>query len=219
MLNIKDLGYWYDQPKNALFQHVNLTFEVGQSYAVIGQSGSGKTTFLSLLAGLDVPREGAIELDGRNIQQIGLTNYRKHHVSIVFQSYNLLTYMSPLNNVLTALAITDSSHKGNQAFARDLLRKLGLTDDQMTKNVAKLSGGQQQRVAIARAMACDANLVVADEPTGNLDEANTKEVVALFQQLAHEQNKCVIIITHEADVAKACDHAYRLADRQFALTE
>lgn len=219
MLNIKELGYWYDRPENALFQHVNLTFEVGQSYAVIGQSGSGKTTFLSLLAGLDVPREGTIELDGRDIQQIGLTNYRKHDVSIVFQSYNLLTYMSPLNNVLTALAITDSSHKGDQAFARDLLQKLGLTDEQMTKNVGKLSGGQQQRVAIARAMACDANLVVADEPTGNLDEANTKEVVALFQQLAHEQNKCVIIITHESEVAKACDHAYRLADHQFALTE
>ncbi|GAA3604716.1 ABC transporter ATP-binding protein [Secundilactobacillus similis] len=219
MLNIKELGYWYDRPENALFQHVNLTFEVGQSYAVIGQSGSGKTTFLSLLAGLDVPREGTIELDGRDIQQIGLTNYRKHDVSIVFQSYNLLTYMSPLNNVLTALAITDSSHKGDQAFARELLQKLGLTDEQMTKNVGKLSGGQQQRVAIARAMACDANLVVADEPTGNLDEANTKEVVALFQQLAHEQNKCVIIITHESDVAKACDHAYRLADHQFALTE
>jgi putative ABC transport system ATP-binding protein len=219
MLNIKELGYWYDRPENALFQHVNLTFEVGQSYAVIGQSGSGKTTFLSLLAGLDVPREGTIELDGRDIQQIGLTNYRKHDVSIVFQSYNLLTYMSPLNNVLTALAITDSSHKGDQTFARELLQKLGLTDEQMTKNVGKLSGGQQQRVAIARAMACDANLVVADEPTGNLDEANTKEVVALFQQLAHEQNKCVIIITHESDVAKACDHAYRLADHQFALTE
>lgn len=219
MLNIKELGYWYDRPENALFQHVNLTFEVGQSYAVIGQSGSGKTTFLSLLAGLDVPREGTIELDGRDIQQIGLTNYRKHDVSIVFQSYNLLTYISPLNNVLTALAITDSSHKGDQAFARALLQKLGLTDEQMTKNVGKLSGGQQQRVAIARAMACDANLVVADEPTGNLDEANTKEVVALFQQLAHEQNKCVIIITHESDVAKACDHAYRLADHQFALTE
>ncbi|KRK97087.1 ABC transporter ATP-binding protein [Secundilactobacillus odoratitofui DSM 19909 = JCM 15043] len=219
MLEVSNLGYWYDHQDNSLFNNVNLTFEAGQSYAVIGQSGSGKTTFLSLIAGLDVPREGTISLDGQDIQQIGLTNYRKHDVSIVFQAYNLLTYMSPLNNVLTAMSITNSSHQGDQQFAKDLLGKLGLTDVQMTQMVTHLSGGQQQRVAIARAMAVDAKLVVADEPTGNLDEANTKEVVNLFQKLAHEQQKCVIIITHEPDVAAACDRQIKLSNHEFVVKD
>lgn len=219
MLEVSNLGYWYDHQDDSLFNNVNLTFEAGQSYAVIGQSGSGKTTFLSLIAGLDVPREGTISLDGQDIQQIGLTNYRKHDVSIVFQAYNLLTYMSPLNNVLTAMSITNSSHQGDQQFAKDLLGKLGLTDVQMTQMVTHLSGGQQQRVAIARAMAVDAKLVVADEPTGNLDEANTKEVVNLFQKLAHEQQKCVIIITHEPDVAAACDHQIKLSNHEFVVKD
>lgn len=217
MLKIKNLGYWYDRPEEALFKDVNLEFRTGQSYAVIGQSGTGKTTFLSLIAGLDVPKEGSIELDGRDVRQIGLANFRKRDVSIVFQAYNLVTYMSSLDNVLTAMAITDSSHKGDKGFAKTLLGKLGLTETQIMQKVSHLSGGQQQRVAIARAMAVDANLVVADEPTGNLDEANTREVVALFQRLAHEQQKCVIIITHEPEVAQACDHQIQLAEHQFNL--
>lgn len=125
--------------------------------------------------------------------------------------------MSPLNNLLTAMAVTKSSHKGDQKYAKEMLRKLGLTDEQMTKNVQRLSGGQQQRVAIARTMCCDAKLVVADEPTGNLDEENTQEVIQLFQEIAHEQNRCVIIVTHEPDVAAVCDHAYRLAHHKFSL--
>ncbi|VDG21105.1 ABC transporter ATP-binding protein [Lactiplantibacillus mudanjiangensis] len=217
MLKTNDLGYWYDRQENSLFEHVDLEFKSGTSYAIVGQSGSGKTTFLSLLAGLDKPRAGQIELNGQPINKIGLTNYRKSHVAIVFQSYNLFNYMSPLNNLLTAMAVTESSHKGDKAFAADMLRKLGLTDEQMKKNVQKLSGGQQQRVAIARTMCCDAKLVVADEPTGNLDEENTKFVIDQFQKIAHEQNKCVIIVTHESDVAKACDHSYRLAKHEFAL--
>ncbi|VDG31705.1 ABC transporter [Lactobacillus sp.] [Lactiplantibacillus mudanjiangensis] len=217
MLKTNDLGYWYDRQENSLFEHVDLEFKSGTSYAIVGQSGSGKTTFLSLLAGLDKPRAGQIELNGQPINKIGLTNYRKSHVAIVFQSYNLFNYMSPLNNLLTAMAVTESSHKGDKAFAADMLRKLGLTDEQMKKNVQKLSGGQQQRVAIARTMCCDAKLVVADEPTGNLDEENTKFMIDQFQKIAHEQNKCVIIVTHESDVAKACDHSYRLAKHEFAL--
>lgn len=217
MLKTNNLGYWYTQQKNSLFENVNLEFKAGQSCAIVGQSGSGKTTFLSLIAGLDKPKEGTIEFDGSDINQIGLTNYRKKDVSIVFQSYNLFTYMSPLNNLLTALAVTQSSHAGDKDFAMDMLRKLGLTDAQMKKNVQQLSGGQQQRVAIARTMVCDAKLVVADEPTGNLDEDNTAEVIELFQQIAHEQGKCVIIVTHESTVAKACDNAYRLAKHEFSM--
>ncbi|WP_137597842.1 ABC transporter ATP-binding protein [Paucilactobacillus kaifaensis] len=216
MLKTKDLSYWYDQKKNSLFENVNLEFEAGQSYAIVGQSGSGKTTFLSLIAGLDKPKAGSIELDGKDINKIGLTNYRKKDVSIVFQSYNLFTYMSPLNNLLTAMSVTESRHAGDKEYAQQMLAKLGLTDSQMKTNVQQLSGGQQQRVAIARTMVCDANLVVADEPTGNLDEDNTTEVIDLFQQIAHEQGKCVIIVTHESAVAQACDNAYRLEKHEFS---
>lgn len=215
MLETKNLGYWYTNEEDKLFSDVNLSFENGNTYAIVGKSGSGKTTFLSLLAGLDQPKAGTIEIDGKNIKKIGLTNYRKRDVSVVFQAYNLFNYMTPMNNVLTAMSITGSKHRGDKEYAAKMLRKLGLDDNQMKKNVQKLSGGQQQRVAIARTMVCDANLVVADEPTGNLDEANTTEVIELFQKIAHEQQKCVIIVTHEPSVAAQCDHTYELTNREF----
>ncbi|KRM56489.1 ABC transporter ATP-binding protein [Lacticaseibacillus sharpeae] len=215
MLNTNKLGYWYTHEEDYLFKDVDLTFNAGHSYAIVGQSGSGKTTLVSLLAGLDKPKSGSIELKGKDLNKIGLTTYRRHDVAIVFQAYNLFTYMSATENLMTAMAITESKHKGDKTYAQDMLRKLGLTDDQMKKNVQKLSGGQQQRVAIARTMVCDAPLVVADEPTGNLDETNTNEVIALFQKIAHEQGKCVIIVTHEPDVAKQCDGVIRLAKREF----
>lgn len=215
MLELKQIGYWYDREENSLFKNVDLTFETGYSYAIVGQSGSGKTTLLSLIAGLEKPKAGEIILNGQSLSQIGLTKYRQKKVSIVFQSYNLLTYMSPLNNLLTAMAVTKSTHEGDKTYAREMLRKLGLTDEQMTKNVQRLSGGQQQRVAIARTMVCDAPLVVADEPTGNLDEENTDAVINLFQEIARDLGKCVIIVTHEPDVANRCDAVIRLAHKQF----
>ncbi|KJW12406.1 ABC transporter ATP-binding protein [Levilactobacillus spicheri] len=215
MLKTQDLGYWYQTANEPLFQNVNLTFDVGKSYAILGHSGTGKTTFLSLIAGLDKPKTGEILLEDRSLKQIGLTNYRRHDVAIVFQAYNLFTYMSPLDNLLTAMAITNAKHAGDKAYARQILKDLGIADDQLTRNVQHLSGGQQQRVAIARTMACDAQLVVADEPTGNLDEDNTRAVIAQFQKIAHEQHKCVIIVTHEPDVAAQCDHQFRLENKQF----
>lgn len=215
MLKTKDLSYWYQDASQPLFKDVNLEFEVGQSYAILGHSGTGKTTFLSLIAGLDRPKDGEIFLGDRSLRKIGLTNYRRHDVAIVFQAYNLFTYMSPLDNLLTAMAITNAEHAGDKAYAGQILRDLGIGEDLITRNVQHLSGGQQQRVAIARTMACDAKLVVADEPTGNLDEDNTNAVIAQFQKIAHDQQKCVIIVTHEPDVAAQCDHQYRLENKQF----
>ncbi|NLR08387.1 MULTISPECIES: ABC transporter ATP-binding protein [Lactobacillaceae] len=215
MLRTEDLGYWYQDKDHPLFQKVNLEFEEGQSYAILGHSGTGKTTFLSLIAGLDKPREGEILLNDRPLSKIGLTNFRRHDVAIVFQAYNLFTYMSPLNNLLTAMAITGAQHAGDKGYAQRILNDLGISDDLILRNVQHLSGGQQQRVAIARTICCDARLVVADEPTGNLDEDNTQAVIAQFQRIAHEQKKCVIIVTHEPDVAAQCDHQYRLENKQF----
>ena len=215
MLETKDIGYWYDHQANALYRNVNLQFAEGKTYAIVGSSGSGKTTFLSLIAGLDKPSEGEVSYNGRAINKIGLTNYRNKYVSIVFQSYNLFTYMSALDNVLTAMAITNSQHKGDKEYAIDMLSKIGIDQDMAKKNVQRLSGGQQQRVAIVRAMCCDAKVVVADEPTGNLDETNTRETIELFQELAHAQGKCVIIVTHEPEVAKMCDETIELKNKEF----
>lgn len=216
MLTTTGLGYWYGPEDEYLFRDVSLDFQAGSTYAIVGKSGSGKTTMVSLLAGLDKPKAGTIAYEGKDIAALGLTNYRRKYVSIVFQAYNLFNYMSATENLMTAMAITDSSHKGDKSFAEGMLRKLGLTDEQMRHNVQRLSGGQQQRVAIARSMVCDAPVVVADEPTGNLDETNTQEVIDLFNELAHEQHKCVIIVTHEADVAAECDGVIRLAKREIS---
>lgn len=215
MLETKDLAYWYGNGSEPLFQNVNLNFEAGKLYAIVGQSGSGKTTFLSLIAGLDKPKAGEILYQGTPLKKIGLTNYRRHDVSVVFQAYNLFTYMSPLNNLMTAMAITNAEHKGDKEHAADILSRVGIAQDDITRNVTHLSGGQQQRVAIARTMACDAPLVVADEPTGNLDEQNTQSIIDQFQQLAHAEGKCVIIVTHEQDVAAQCDEQIRLANHEF----
>lgn len=215
MLTTKDVSYWYDNFEKALYQDVNLTFKPGYLYGIVGRSGSGKTTLLTLLAGLDKPKKGDVLFQDKSLQKIGLTHYRNRYVSIVFQAYNLLPYMSALENVLTAMAITHSSQKEPKSFALKMLQQVGIDETLAHKNVQKLSGGQQQRVAIVRAMCCDAPIVVADEPTGNLDETNTNEIIKLFQQLAHEQQKCVILVTHEKEVAAGCDIQFHLDNKVF----
>ncbi|KRM94382.1 peptide ABC transporter ATPase [Lentilactobacillus senioris DSM 24302 = JCM 17472] len=215
MLETKDLTYWYNSSNQPLFKDVNLSFEAGKLYAIVGRSGSGKTTFLSLLAGLDKPKVGDIWYQGQPLKKIGLTNYRRHDVSVVFQAYNLFTYMSPLNNLMTAMAITNSQHQDDKQYATEILTRVGIAAEDVNRNVTHLSGGQQQRVAIARTMVCDAPLVVADEPTGNLDEQNTQSIIEQFQQLAHSEGKCVILVTHESDVAAQCDEQIKLANNEF----
>lgn len=215
MITTKNLAYWYDNADEKLFEDINLQFDAGKLYAIIGKSGSGKTTFLSLIAGLDTPKSGSIEFEDEPLKKIGLMNYRKKCVSMVFQSYNLLTYMSALDNLLCAMAITGAKHAGDRKYALELLDRIGIDEDNAKRKVTKLSGGQQQRVAIARTMCCDSRFVVADEPTGNLDESSTEDVLELFQQIAHEQNKCVVIVTHEFDVAQKCDSIIELRQKKF----
>lgn len=214
MLTTEDLGYWYE-PDGPLFETVNLNFEAGKLYAILGSSGSGKTTFLSLITGLDTPKAGNILYNGQSLKEIGLQEYRRKDVSIVFQAYNLLPYMSAVDNVLTAMAIVKTQQSDPKAYALDNLAQVGITNDLADKKVTQLSGGQQQRVAIVRALCCDHGLIVADEPTGNLDETTSKDIVTLFQKIAHEQNKCIILVTHEQEVAAACDAVYELKNKEF----
>lgn len=217
MLTVKNLTHWYGQADKPLYEDVDLSFDTGQVHIIVGASGSGKTTLLSFLAGLDKPQKGDIFLDGKNLKKIGVTNYRKHKVAIVFQQYNLLGYMSALDNILTALSVTGSAHKGERRYVLDTLKRVGINEDDAKKNVQKLSGGQQQRVAIVRALLVDANIVIADEPTGNLDGENAAMIINLFQELAHDHQKSVIIVTHDPHVADQGDVKISLENREFVV--
>lgn len=213
-LRTQDLGYWYtNNPDDYLFKEVNLTFEKGKVYAILGQSGSGKTTFLSLLAGLNTPKRGKIFLDDADIAKAGLNNYRRNSVSTIFQSYNLITYMTARQNVQTALEI--SGRKGDRKQIETLFESVGISNELIDKPVLQLSGGQQQRVEIVRALATGHDVIIADEPTGNLDEETTQDIVKIFKAIAHEQNKTVIIVTHEAAVAQETDITFELKKKVF----
>ncbi len=193
-LELKNVSYAYEKGK-AVLQNVSGSLETGKMYAILGPSGSGKTTLLSLLGGLDVPTQGGVLFDGEDIAAKGLEHHRRNHISLIFQSYNLIDYMTPVENVrLTA-----------KLDAAPILERLGLKQDEITRNVLKLSGGQQQRVAIARALASDAPVILADEPTGNLDADTAEEITAILKESAHAFGKCVVVVTHDRDVAKQAD--------------
>lgn len=207
VLEFKNVSYYYQDgsKKSSILNHIDFSFEKGKFYTILGSSGSGKTTFLALASGLDTPKFGDILFSGENINNIGLTNFRNKNIGIVFQSYNLIPYMTSLQNVLTAMEITKNKIENRKHKAYDLLENMGLTKEETNRNVLKLSGGQQQRVAIARAIATEGNLILADEPTGNLDHDTAIEIIELFKTLAHEDNKCVIVVTHSNDVADQSD--------------
>lgn len=199
VLELKELSYYYTKDRMIL-DHINMEFEKGKVYVILGPSGCGKTTLLSLLGGLDIPRQGAVLFEGKEIGKKGLEEHRRSHVSFVFQNYNLIDYMTPEENVkLTA-----------RQEALPILEKLGLSKEESRRNVLKLSGGQQQRVAIARALASGNPVILADEPTGNLDEYTAKEITGIFRETAEEYEKCVIIVSHSSDVARQADVVFEL---------
>lgn len=175
-------------------------FECGRLYAILGPSGAGKTTLLSLLAGLDTPVQGEIRYDGIPVTPKDLARHRRSHISLVFQSYNLIDYLTPLENV----------RLGGGGDPKMLLSSVGIGEEYWNRGVLQLSGGQQQRVAIARALASDARVLLADEPTGNLDEATAWDVIELLKQIAHEQGKCVIVVTHSRELAQAADEPIQI---------
>lgn len=193
-LKLQNISYSYEKGKSIL-SNISAELEAGKLYAVLGPSGSGKTTLLSLLGGLDTPTKGEVLFNGENITAKGLEYHRRNHISLIFQSYNLVDYMTPIENVqLTAKQDTIP-----------ILERLGLKKDEISRNVLKLSGGQQQRVAIARALASDAPVILADEPTGNLDEDTAEEITAVLKESAHTFGKCVVVVTHSGEVAKQAD--------------
>ena len=199
ILEFYDLKYTYDEKRNIL-KGISGEMEQGKLYAILGPSGCGKTTLLSLLGGLDSPANGKILFAGKDIAETGLSDHRRNHVSFIFQSYNLIDYLTPVENV----ALT------SRLPPLPVLERLGLTKEEAKRNVLKLSGGQQQRVAIARALASEAPVILADEPTGNLDEDTARDITEILKESAHQMGKCVVVVTHSNELAKEADVVFRL---------
>ncbi|MGD9761726.1 MAG: ABC transporter ATP-binding protein [Candidatus Izemoplasmatales bacterium] len=211
ILKVENLYHHYQdgQKKKTVLKDVNISFEVGKMYAIVGYSGSGKTTLLSLLSGLDDVQDGTIYYEGKSIKDIGFTMYRKNYVNIIFQSYNLITYMTGLQNLVTAMDIKNGNQKNKKTLAYEILSSVGIDKETADRDVLKISGGEQQRVAIARALVHDSKIVLADEPSGNLDDETEDEIIKIFKELAR-QGKCVIIVTHSNKVAQQADIIYQI---------
>ena len=205
-MELNNVEYAYDNKRKVL-KGVSLSLEEGKMYAILGPSGCGKTTLLSLIGGLDSPSNGQILYDGQDIEKMGLSAHRKNNIAFIFQSYNLIDYLTPKENV----ALT------SKLPPLPILERVGLTDEESKRNVLKLSGGQQQRVAIARALASDAKVILADEPTGNLDEDTAADITAILKECAHQMNKCVVIVTHSNELARQADVVFRLKKGQLQM--
>ncbi|MEY8390129.1 ABC transporter ATP-binding protein [Lachnospiraceae bacterium] len=204
MIQTENLTFYYNESRKIL-EDVNITFEKGNLYAILGASGCGKSTMLSLLGGLLLPKSGKILYEGENISEYGLDRHRQDHVAFIFQGYNLIEYMTVEENVeLTAKQPPQTA-----------LQKVGLEKELWKQNVLKLSGGQQQRVAIARALASDKPVLLADEPTGNLDEDSAQAILDILRKSAHEEGRCVIMVTHSLALAAGADEICRYADAKF----
>ena len=205
---VEDLKHTYldGSKKKTVLKGINAEFESGTFYSILGESGSGKTTFLSLLAGLDKVQSGKILFDGKDLNDIGLTTYRLNYVNVVFQSYNLIPYMTALENIMVAIDIckVKPENKSKKEFAFELLEKVGIDRETANRVVVRLSGGEQQRVAIARSLVQDAPFIMADEPSGNLDEDTEEKIINIFKELKKE-GKGVIVVTHSKKVSQNAD--------------
>ena len=206
ILALNKVNYSYTNGKKIL-NNISMEFEKGKFYTILGVSGSGKTTLLSLLAGLDEPQSGKILYNNQDIREKGYENHRKNNVSLIFQNYNLIDYMTPLENLKIV----------NPKADKTILNELGLKDDEIKRNVLKLSGGQQQRVAIARTLVANSPVILADEPTGNLDSDTEEESIEILKTSAHKHGKCVIVVTHSKDLANKSDVILELKDKKLVL--
>ena len=206
-LKVENLSYSYqnDSGTQKVLDDVNAEFKAGKMYAIVGESGSGKTTLLSLISALDKLQDGDIKYNSKSLKRISGQEFRLKYVNIVFQSYNLIKYMTARENVEVA-----SDFDGRKVDPDKYLSKVGISSEEGRRLIGKLSGGQQQRVAIARALASNSPIIMADEPTGNLDEDTEEKIIEIFKELAHKENKIVIIVTHSRQVANKADKVLTL---------
>ena len=211
-LVIENVSYCYKNADRLALNSVSCGFKPGQVTAVVGPSGSGKTTLLSIMAGLDRPEEGRVLLNGTDLADMDLDAYRRQDVSVIFQAFQLFPLLTVMENVCYPMELNEVALKDAKERARTLLSSVGIQEEKLRRFPANLSGGEQQRVAIARSLATGAGILLADEPTGNLDGENSRNVVEILSRLAHEEGYCVIIVTHDPAIAEASDVVYRMAD-------
>lgn len=213
LLEIRDVSYDY-KLKNIVthaVRNASAEFERGSFYTISGRSGSGKSTLLSLICALNRPLSGDIIYDGNSILSLNPDDYRRKHLGIIYQSFYLFPQLNALENVMLPMEF-DGQREGRDERAKELLLRVGLNESHMKKRPDQLSGGEQQRVAIARSLALDPDVILGDEPTGNLDSENSDNIVSILRELAHEQNKCVIVVTHSSEVCAASDVRYTMND-------
>ncbi len=209
ILKIKNLNFSYNNNKKVL-NDINIEFEKGKIYGIFGKSGAGKSTLLSLLAGLEKTKDGDILYNDMDVDNISREKYRSTVVGIIFQSYNLLYKYTPLENVILSMNIAGIKNINKKEKALELLNKVHINEEKANSKVLHLSGGEMQRVAIARALSTSAEIILADEPTGNLDKANEDEIITILKNLAHKEDKCVIVVSHSENVKNMVDKVFYL---------
>ena len=212
ILKLEDVAYRYkDAPKDKyVFKNINYEFEQGKVYAIKGKSGSGKTTLLSLITGLEKCTEGKVLYDGKDLKKMNLDKYRNTDIGIVFQSYNLLPRFTAIENIILSMDVSQIRVKNKKQKALELMKQVGLSEEHANRRILKLSGGEQQRIAIARSLSYNPKIIIADEPTGNLDKETEAEILKIFKHLAKDENKCIIIVTHSQNVCDEADYIYEL---------
>ncbi|MDR0491554.1 MAG: ABC transporter ATP-binding protein [Oscillospiraceae bacterium] len=211
-IEIENVSYKYKRGERAVLDSVTCSFSEGGMSAVVGPSGSGKTTLLSIMAGLDAPTGGSVRIDGEDLSSLNLDRYRRERVSMIFQAFHLFPLLTALENVCFPMEMTRAPKAKAADRANELLEMVGISKALHRRYPSNLSGGEQQRVAIARALATGARVILADEPTGNLDKANSDHIVGILKSLAHDDGLCVIVVTHDLEVAEVSDAIYRLSD-------
>ena len=211
-LSLQRVSYRYPRATRDALQGVECRFQAGEVTAVVGPSGSGKTTLLSIMAGLDRPTSGEVLVDERELSKMNLDAYRRQYVSVIFQAFHLFPLLTVLENVCFPLELLGIHAKEAKEQARKNLELVGIGEEKHRRYPSQLSGGEQQRVAIARALSSGAKILLADEPTGNLDGENSRNIVEILMRLAHEAGYCVVIVTHDLAIADAADMVYTVAD-------
>src|SRR5574344_2217570 len=212
ILKLDNVGYRYSDALKDEFvlKDISYDFKMGRTYAIKGRSGSGKTTLLSLVSGLEKTSMGHIYYDGQDLAKMNLDKYRNTNIGIVFQSYNLLPHLTAIENIILSMDISKSKIKNKRKKALELLQSVGLTEADGNRKILRLSGGEQQRVAIARSLSYNPKIILADEPTGNLDQETENDILKIFKDLAKKEDKCIIIVTHSKNVCSHVDEVFEL---------
>lgn len=210
ILKLENISYKYSDGNKFVLKDINYEFEKGKTYAIKGKSGSGKTTLLSIISGLERPTEGKVIYDDKDLNKIDLDKYRNRSIGVIFQSYNLLPHLNALENIELSMDVSNLKIKDKRKKVIELLSKVGLDEEIGNRRVLKLSGGEQQRVAIARSLSYNPDIILADEPTGNLDNETENEIIDIFNNLAKKEDKCIIIVTHSKNVSDRVDKVFEL---------